>query len=544
MLPFANSPQALLRLHGPKDVIVKPLGRSALTLTWHQDGDTAALSPIPAAQSHAAFLERYGRAYRGLSIPSQPEIAQAYARMGELARGSLIATADGTMLGGFLGSDFDERTVNWTRDSYYAALSCAVTRPEVCRQMIPFLLKWSVPEQCSARGLRRFPQAGPITQSLSNSVSGICLAGAYIRATGDSDWFTTHPEFLDRCQQLLTAVENSRLQKKYMLFPSMFFSDGEARGDFHTGSNVAAWYAFESAATIARVSFQRCDLSERWETIANTIKADLERCCVNRDGEPHFVEGANTDGSLIAGHDGEESETTLMPFYGFCPADDPRLLRHANLALTDANPLYAHEIDGIWWYNEHWSSATFPAWLTHLAGAGGRAEAQRRLRRIAELTDLDGSIWWWPYSYETTDRNQPKRANGAGKCAWAGAIYSLLLLTKILGIRVDALDRSITFAPLLPSERFVWPHLQYGSTSWSFSCVRNLDRLNISLTNHNNQSYAATIVAQPPSGRAICRTSCGPGSVSMSSTQHYGQSALLIEKHLLPGQTLEVNISI
>ncbi len=56
----------------------------------------------------------------------------------------------------------------------------------------------------------------------------------------------------------------------------------------------------------------------------------------------------NKDGSFVQGHDGEESETTLVPFYGFCKADDPMLLHHASLAMTKENPLYSPDLDAIW----------------------------------------------------------------------------------------------------------------------------------------------------------------------------------------------------
>jgi len=84
----------------------------------------------------------------------------------------------------------------------------------------------------------------------------------------------------------------------------------------------------------------------------------------------------------------------LMPFYGFCNADDPELIRHAKVRLSSANPYYAEELDGIWWYNNGgFRPATAPAWPTGLTSASTEQELASRLKRFRELTDLDGSLW-------------------------------------------------------------------------------------------------------------------------------------------------------
>ncbi|MDR2402748.1 MAG: hypothetical protein LBD78_01820 [Spirochaetaceae bacterium] len=45
---------------------------------------------------------------------------------------------------------------------------------------------------------------------------------------------------------------------------------------------------------------------------------------------------------------------------------------------------------------------------------------------IRQLTDLDGSIWWWPYPFDAKDHGNMKRA--PGKCGWAsGALLGLII---------------------------------------------------------------------------------------------------------------------
>ena len=47
-------------------------------------------------------------------------------------------------------------------------------------------------------------------------------------------------------------------------------------------------------------------------------------------------------------HDGEESDTTLMPFYGYCDYFDESYRNFVNFTVTE-NPTYDAEIKGIRW---------------------------------------------------------------------------------------------------------------------------------------------------------------------------------------------------
>ena len=289
-----------------------------------------------------------------------------------------------------------------------------------------------------------------------------------------------------------------------MLFPPLYFSDGEARGDYHTGSNVAAWFAFSSMSGIAAEAYRNTRLAQEWSSIAQSIHSDLLNRCVGESPTGRrFFEGANADGTFVAGHDGEESETTLLPFYGFCSSDDERLINHAELAMTAANPLYSPAIDGIWWYNSDWRSATFPGWMTALAGARDIECLTARLHRIRSLTDLDGSPWWWPYPYGTKDPNRPIRGDVARKCGWGAGVYLCRFVNDILGISVDAPSSSIRFAPFCPWTAFAWKNFRIGSLTFDLMYERTRRQVSATLVNHNRADFSATVLLMGNPGEHV-----------------------------------------
>jgi hypothetical protein len=351
-------------------------------------------------QFHA---DRLGR----LSIPGETSYAEGLMRFEELCRQSVIRLADGKFGAGFWGSNFvgpdawESRCV-WSKDNFHAMLPMSIFEPRLCADAILFFLQWGLPTGPYGQhggGSERFPNPRRVTHSLTNALAPLVLAGAYYQMTGDRAFFLDHPEILNGAHALLEDVLQSR-QGEPFLFPSMFISDGPSRGDYHTGSNSVVWYSFHHMARIAREVYGEQELGDKWSADAAKVKdAILQHCVGDCSLGRRFFEGTEVDRSFVAGHDGEETDTTLMPFYGFCEPDDPALINHARLGLSPENPYYAPSVDGIWWEE---TGTTFPGWMTALASATTDDEMGARLEQIRRLTDHDGSIWWWPYKYGIT----------------------------------------------------------------------------------------------------------------------------------------------
>jgi hypothetical protein len=469
-------------------------------------------------------------------IPDAPYFAESIARFGENCRQSALCLPDGKVAGGFLGSDVDSRPVNWVRDLYYSMLAMSMFDPDLCAESILYFLKWNLPPHPVGRGLTRFPHAGRVTQSLGNALSPLLLSGAYYQMTGDRAFFRDRPDVFQSGRALLNDVLASRRGEAF-LFPSMFISDGDARGDYHTGSNIAAWKAFDVMARLAREVYDEPKSAAKWAQAAARIREDIwARCAGAGPLGRQFYEGVTELGAFVQGHDGEESDTTLAPFYGFCAGDEPALLNHARQAFRETNPFYSKDLDAIWWYNENWSSATFPGWITALAGETDEKELAARLHRIRQLTDLDGSIWWWPYKYDTRDRSAVLRANNARKCGWASSVYLCRFVHDIVGIGFDLPARQVAFRPFLPWSRFAWRNCRLGRGLFHLQYERTPRAIMASLANLGSETLTATIELMVPLHTKVeVPSDAKPG-------RHYGRASISLTRALRPGDELRADV--
>jgi hypothetical protein len=491
------------------------------------------------AQTAEFHTGRYGR----LRIPDGACYADLFQRAGELARQSILRLPSGEFGGSFNGSEVPDNSTVWMRDCFYACLPQSFLDPELCGAAVLFFLKWGMPSRLLGPGINRFPGAGPVTNSLGNSVAALVLAGTYYQMTGDRSFFLKHTEILTRGEEILNAVLASRRDAPF-LFPSLYVSDGDARGDFHTGSNVSAWRAFRSMALLAREVYNAPALAETWESIASAIRdAIRSRCTAAGTYGPQYVEGAMADESFFKLHDGEESDTTLMPFYGFCEPDEAAYLNHARLAVTPENPYYFEKGKGIWWYaHGKWSSATFPGWTTALAGADTQEELLARLQTIRTMTDADGSFWWWPYRHDAPAAPHPSRASV--KCAWAAGVFACLFVNRILGIDVDVPAAEVALRPFSPWDEFSWRDCRMGSSMFHFSYRKTAGGAVAEIKNLNSVAYRGVIELPLPAGSQLAACSLnGRPATAYTIGKRYRADSLRLTESVAPGGRFSLEIT-
>lgn len=429
----------------------------------------------------------------------------------------------------------------WMKDMYYSYLPFYMFEPELLKAGILWFLDRSVHYE----GIK-FKKR--VSHSLGNSLTPVALGGLYYSTTGDREFFTKNLYLKFRIREILDKVLNSK-HKDAWLFPSDWISDGPSMGDYHTGSNVLAWYCFRSMSKIMDEVYADEFTAKQYAEIAKKIKADIEKHNVIESVfGPQYIEGVDADGSVpYMVHDGEESDVTLMPVYGYTTFDDPRYKNFARFALTEHNKYYVPEIKGVRWDNFqemmeaavrgkfkqkgfNWdeyfkthpyiSSATFPAFITGLASITNENEMNGEngyMTTIKQLTDMDGSIWWWPYPgrEDNPKYGHPLRFYTAGKSGWASGVFAALFVSEILGIKYDGSTRKLHFRPFSPSSDFAWNHLRIGSGCFSVNYKRQENQVSVGIKNNNQFQVTAEY-------NIILDTDAKPEEITLSGAKYTG----------------------
>lgn len=489
-------------------------------------------------QTWQSRIERYGR----LTIPDDPYYAESYIRLVEEGSSAILHTADGVYWGG--------------GPSGFSDFGMALFEPRFVADVITRSL-------AGYRSRKRGEPPSPdVTYSLAGALGPLPAAGLYYRMTGDRAFFQQHPEVLAFARERLADVVQTREGEPF-LFPSKMLWDGPSRGDYHTGSNLLAWVAFAGMARVAREAYDQPELAAEWSAIAASIRSDILRHCIGESSlGPRFYEGANRDGTFVAGHDGEEAFTTLMPFFGFCETDDRAYVNHARLALSPENPLYVAEVDAISWadgrdgsWRGDWSGSsppargptTMPGQMAMLAGISSERELHDRLEQLRGLTDLDGSIWWWPYSYPATDPALVRRRDVGGcdlsKSGYVAALYLCLFVNNTLGLSVDVPARQVALRPFCPWPSFAWERCRLGSAVFDFTYQERDGRLVGEIANHNDRAFDGVIELTLPEGAhaSECRADGVPAE-KIERTHRYGRPAVRVSRAISPGDALRLEV--
>jgi len=514
-------------------------------------GDWATIAEVRKVGS-LEWLKRTWTYFNGitgrLSMPSDPFTEEFLVRSVIHCIASAALDDNGAPAGVGYGTYPPVDSNNW-RDMYFSMLPALQFEPRLFGSFIPWFLKYAI------RPAGDF-FAGGVSHSLSNSLNPVLMSGLYYAATGDRTLFLENPQLKPGLVNILEQVLASRQPSDAWLFPSRYISDGRSLGDYHTGSNVCAWFAFKSFARVLEEVYGDKANAERYREIAGRIRNSLESHNVI-DGPfgKQYIEGVNRDGSVpVMFHDGEESDTTLMPFYGYLPYDNPLYKNYTRFAASRHNVAYNPETRGIIWetYGENAgvktvgprvADATFPGYITALANVVHRESmvgTDGYMTEIRRLTDLDGSLWWWPY--EKGARRGEVSARKFTESGWATGVFVSLFVSDFLGLRYDAPAKTITFRPFSPSSDFEWRDVRLGSGRFDAVVRRKPDAVMAELANHNSYAVTADIELILPEGQILKELRVGPrsGVQPQRTCEFLGHNTAAVRVPLKPGETIAV----
>jgi len=430
------------------------------------------------------------------------------------------------------------------RDSYYCSLPASIRDPELIKPLLAWFAQHAVrpPEP-------KYP-AG-IFHSLGNTLSPVMLAGQYFEASGDGAYFRDNPAFVEEMRTSLDQIADSHKKGTPWLFPSSYISDGKSIGDVHTGSNVCAWRAFSSFARILDEALGMSDTAAKYRRIADSIRQDLDKHnIIDTPSGPQYVEGRDRNGQLPANiHDGEESDTALMPFYGYLRRDNPAYVNFMIYAGSTNNAAFRTSTRGIVWEDygkeakvrpvgPRTADATFPSYVTLAAGYAEAATLwgmDGPLTEIRRMTDVNGMFWWWPY--KTGGVRGQNLQRGPFESGWAEGFFSVLFISHVLGIHYDAPKKALTIAPVPGLGDFSWIDYPTGRDKFSISRQGR----NFIVRNPNNHPVSLTVELDAPgSTRGVLMDG---KTVPLESIKIGSVTGFRVSTELLSGQKVEIAFS-
>ncbi|WP_125702203.1 glycoside hydrolase family 125 protein [Lacticaseibacillus daqingensis] len=426
-----------------------------------------------------ATVSYHQRLFSGLQ-QGENGISTSLKRAAYQALLSLAMNKDGQIVGANWGS-YPAVARIWNKDMFYVSLPIMMLDAHLAKQIILWFSKYHI----KPKGTKF---QGGIYHSLGNTLAPVMLAGMYYQWFGDVQFFKDQPQLVADYAQLLQTIRNDTHQPHPVLRGSEWVSDAYALGDVHTGSNICLWSACVGLAEIYQALGQSTQAGAM-NRYAQEIHEAIDSFLVVKDKSgQHWLEGRNVDGNYLSVstrgyeqsihdqgliflsymiknhhlslvmHDGEESDTTMAPVYGFESKDSPVYQHTMQFAGSNLNPTFVEGLQGISWGEE--SGTTFPGFITLLMGhASDAQDFEQQYKYLLALADLDGSWWWWPYGLQAK-YGDVLRNFGPGKCGWASGMAVSLLLTQYYGVSVQ--HGALAVAPMKNLTSFCWEQARIG----------------------------------------------------------------------------------
>jgi len=518
----------------------------------HSPGDST-LEDLQAKGS-AAWLAETWAYYRGvlgrLETPGDRYLAEFFERQVIQALQSIAMSRSGKLAGTNWGSYPATREI-WMKDAYYSCLPITLLDPSLAEPIIRWFGEFGVRQKGNIL-------PGGLNHSLSLSMASIVLAGSYYDHSADKAFFHRHGDLRGSWGDLLDQMIGSRKVENVWLFPTAYISDGAVEGDFHTGSNVVAWRALKAYARLLADVFGDAQGARRYSEIADKVhEALLKKTVVDGPFGRQFIEAVDKNGQpprMIS--DGEESDTTLMPFYGFLPYDHEVYRNYMRFSMSPHNQVYQPKVRAITWSGSPATPladrvpSTAPGYMKSIA-LGDDADSlfgqNGYYAEVRRITDADGSVFWWPYGWNSNppkwDYDKPIRQAVPGKAGWFAGVHTAVFISRFLGVDYDAPNRTLKFAPSpLLGKRFAWSGFQMGKDRFSVSYAREGASVRASVTGEGGQNTRLDLIL-PVDGFGDGPQVTIDGKQQKASRIHYlGRDSIRVLTDLPGGRTVNVAV--
>lgn len=374
----------------------------------------------------------------------------------------------------------------WGIDVEPTAVSVAHLCPEIARQTMIFFMTRS-----------RAPK-GPADHSVPILVAPVIIARQWLQITGDTAFLAGHPEIMAALEGIMRDLLALKAPSE-PLFPSRFSSDGAVGRRYDYGTNVKAWYAFDSMAYLLE-QLGRSGEAAPYRQVAADMPGAIRRTMI-ADGPfgAQISGGANLgedpgtfylpEGAFY--YDGEDTSSMLAPIYGITGFDDQAWANYHRFARSLWCPNFDPEFETLYWFPTDPAVFDGTAYFSRLGGCITRAEMAESLQAIFDryVDRATGSLFWWPHGDEFR-RGLTRCSQGQGAWAWQ-------YLYQWLGLTVDAPSRTLTVAPrgMLTSLR--WNDFAAGPFRFGLDWQEGQGESTLWLKNNNAETWTFRIGARP-----------------------------------------------
>jgi len=483
----------------------------------------------------------YRRMMGQLELPGDEYVQEFHQRQMMTELQSIGMSGSGKLVGTNWGSYPATRLV-WNRDAYYTCLPIGMKDPQLARKTILWFTEFGVRPKSAV-------MPGGVNHSLGSSLSSVVLGGRYYEQTGDKTFFLQHPELATNWEALLKEVVASRVDEDVWLFPTQHISDGDVKCDYHTGSNVVAWRALKDYGRILEEVYGQRQRGREYAQMADRVRAAImEKTVIDGPFGKQFIEGVNRDGSVPKMmSDGEESDTTLMPFYGFLAYDNEIYLNYMRFSMSKYNSSYNERAWAIMWYD---APATIAGYIKGIAYGLDRSalwDEHGYYSEVRKVTDADGSLWWWPYTgmglNSPWNYEKPVRYS-CGKSGWFAGVHSAVFMSRFLGVSYDAPTRVFRFAPFLPSsDQFSWEDFPMGNDRFSLSYEKTAGAVRATLKNLNqHQVHLDAVLPVDGLGNSLRGSVNGHLVESVALTRYLRREAVHVSAKVAPSAAVDLTV--
>ena len=422
--------------------------------------------------------------------------SNAYSQMADISREiycrciidnfcCLQADSEGNLLAHYQG--VPKQGTIWGIDYEPTIISAMHIAPELGKAGIKFTMTRNRPPRTEYG----------IEHSVPILISPVMIARKYLELTGDLNFFLDNSEVMESLDHTIRDLLTLKASD-YTLFPTRYSSDGPVGRRFDHGTNVKVYYALDGYGYILD-ALENPEEAQHYYKLAEEVRDAIDQTMViNGPFGPQYSGGTNLGldpgkfylDDTIPYYDGEDTGSHLGPVYGIYGWNHEPWINYHRWARSLFCPWYEPEYGTMRWFPS-WSMPVLDGtgWISTLGGCVTQAEMANNMEQLYKICDPSGSLYWWPFGFNFKQ--------GLSRCSQGQGTWAWQYLEQWLGVRINALTRTLTFSPRGLPDKIEWEKMQIGNHCFDIAWLENEEGSSLEITNNNSESWTVNFGCRP-----------------------------------------------